>query len=65
MRGNGAESQADRPFLAKNKCCLIPELLRGQDDARTTSMMSFQRRLIARMDDVANVKKETMKASKR
>ena len=61
MRGNDSESQADRA-LTQNECHWIQELLQAWDDARTTAMMNFQHHLIARMDDVAHVEKETTKA---
>ena len=60
-RGNGAESEADRP-LSEDEHCQILELLRGRDDARTTAMINFQHHLIARMGDVAHVRKRTLKA---
>ena len=57
-RGNGAESQADRA-LTESEYYQILELLRG--DNRHTAMMNFQHHLVARMDDVAHVKKESLK----
>ena len=59
-RGNGAESQADRALTA-DEYYQVLELFRGDD--RHTAMINFQHHLIARMDDVAHVKKETLKAS--
>ena len=60
IRGNGDESQADRA-LTENEYYQILELLRAREDTRTTAMINFQHHLIARMDDVAHVKKETLK----
>jgi len=62
IRGNGADAKADRA-LTEDGHCQIPELLRARDDARTTAMTNFQHHLIARMDDVAHVKKDTMQVS--
>ena len=62
MRGNGADAKADRAFT-EDEHCQVPELLRARDDARTTAMTNFQHHLIARMDDVAHVKKDAMQAS--
>ena len=59
-RGNGAESQKDRPFT-EDECHQILELLRGRDDARTTAMINFQHHLMAGMDDVAHVRKVQLK----
>ena len=58
-RGNGAESQADRALTA-NEYYQVLELFRGDDGH--TAMINFQHHLMARMDDVAHVKKETLKA---
>ena len=62
MRGNGADAKADRAFTVDEHCQVL-ELLRARDDAGTTAMMNFQHHLIARMDDVAHVKKDTMQVS--
>ena len=62
IRGNGAESKADRA-LTEDECHQIPELFQAQDDVGAMVMMNFQHHLIARMDDVAHVEKETTKAS--
>ena len=59
-RGNGAESQADRALTA-NEYYQVLELFQGDD--RHTAMTNFQHHLMARMDDVAHVKKETLKVS--
>ena len=58
-RGNGADAKADRAFT-EDEHHQVLELLQGRDDVRTMAMINFQHHLIARMDDVAHVKKETI-----
>ena len=59
-RGVGAESHADRP-LRESEMYQILDLFFCDD--KHTAMMNFQHHMIARMDDVAHVKKESLKVS--
>ena len=60
-RGNGAEAQADRPFI-EDEFYQVLDLIA---DDRHRAMLTFQYHMIARMDkNVAHVKKNTLKVSK-
>ena len=58
-RGNGAEAQADRPFT-EDEFYQVLDLIA---DDRHRAMLTFQYHMIARMDNVAHVKKNTLKVS--
>ena len=59
-RGNGAASQANRPFT-EGELHQILALLRL--DKRHAAMVLFQHHMIGRMDNVAHVKKSLLKVS--
>ena len=52
--------QADRA-LTQDEHCQILEILRLWDDAGTTAMINFLHHSLARVDDIAHVKKKTLK----
>ena len=58
-RGNGTEAQANRPFTKDN----FYQVLHLIADDRHRAMLTFQYHMIARMDNVAHVKKNTLKVS--
>ena len=60
-RGNGAEAQADRPFT-EDEFYQVLDLIA---DDRHRAMLTFQYHTIARMYNVAHVKKNTLKVSRK
>ena len=58
--GNDGELQADRT-LTQDEHHQILELLSGRNDTGTTAMINFQHHLIAKTDEVAHVRKNTLK----